>query len=79
MAPALELGVQEALDDRLRLVLRQPPACEGEVRTAGPAVAVRARADRDTITTGMGDVSHDSIEIVDIIAKTRRMREEKHD
>ena len=41
------------------------PACEAEVRTAGPAAAVRLTADRDTITTGSGDVAHISFEIVD--------------
>lgn len=41
------------------------PACEAEVRTAGPAAAIRLSADRDTITTGFGDVAHISFEIVD--------------
>jgi beta-galactosidase len=41
------------------------PACEAEVRTAGRPVAIRLRADRDTITTGLGDVAHITFEIVD--------------
>lgn len=41
------------------------PACEAEVRTAGPPAAVRLTADRDTITTGLGDVAHVTFEIVD--------------
>jgi beta-galactosidase len=41
------------------------PACEAEVRTAGPAAAIRLSADRDTVTTGFGDVAHISFEIVD--------------
>ena len=40
-------------------------ACEAEVRSAGPPVAIRLSVDRDTITTGMGDVAHVSVEIVD--------------
>ena len=41
------------------------PACEAEVRTTGAAAAIRLAPDRDTITTGSGDVAHVSIEIVD--------------
>jgi beta-galactosidase len=40
-------------------------ACEAEVRTAGPAVAIRLRPDRDTITAVPGDVSLVRFEIVD--------------
>ena len=40
-------------------------ACEAEVRTAGPAAAIRLSADRDTVTTGPGDVAHVTFEIVD--------------
>jgi beta-galactosidase len=40
-------------------------ACEAEVRTAGPAVAIRLSVDRDTITTDPGDVAHVTFEIVD--------------
>jgi beta-galactosidase len=40
-------------------------ACESEVRTAGPPVAVRLTVDRDTVTTGFGDVTHVGFEIVD--------------
>ena len=32
-------------------------ACKAEVRTAGRPAAIRLSADRDTITTGMGDVA----------------------
>jgi beta-galactosidase len=41
------------------------PACEAQVRTAGPATAIRLSVDRDTITTGPGDVAHVGFEIVD--------------
>jgi beta-galactosidase len=41
------------------------PACESEVWAAGRPVAIRLRADRDTITTGLGDVAHITFEIVD--------------
>jgi len=41
------------------------PACEAEVRTAGPPAAVRLTVDRDTITTSAGDVAHVGLEIVD--------------
>ncbi|HET9512733.1 MAG TPA: glycoside hydrolase family 2 TIM barrel-domain containing protein, partial [Gemmatimonadales bacterium] len=41
------------------------PACEAEVRTAGPAAAIRLTPDRDTVTSGMGDVAHVTFEIVD--------------
>ena len=40
-------------------------ACEAEVRTAGPPAAIRLSVDRDTITTGPGDVAHVTFEIVD--------------
>jgi len=40
-------------------------ACQAEVRSAGPPAAIRLSADRDTITTGQGDVAHLSFEIVD--------------
>jgi beta-galactosidase len=35
------------------------------VRTAGPPAAIRLSADRDTITTGRGDVANITFEIVD--------------
>jgi beta-galactosidase len=41
------------------------PACEAEVRTAGPPAAIRLTADRDTITTAPGDVAHVTFEVVD--------------
>jgi beta-galactosidase len=40
-------------------------ACHDEVRTAGPAAALRLTADRDTVTTGLGDVLHVTIDVVD--------------
>jgi beta-galactosidase len=40
-------------------------ACEAQVRTAGPPAAIRLRADRDTVTTEMGDVAHVTFEVVD--------------
>jgi beta-galactosidase len=40
-------------------------ACEAEVRTAGPAAAIRLVVDRDTITADPGDVAHIVFEIVD--------------
>jgi beta-galactosidase len=40
-------------------------ACNAEVRTAGTPAAIRLSVDRDTITTGSGDVAHVSFEIVD--------------
>jgi beta-galactosidase len=40
-------------------------SCHDELRTAGPAAAIRLSADRDTVTTGPGDVSLVSFEIVD--------------
>jgi beta-galactosidase len=40
-------------------------ACEAEVRTAGAPAAIRLTADRDTITSGPGDVAHVTFEIVD--------------
>jgi beta-galactosidase len=41
------------------------PACEAEVRTAGPPVAIRFSADRDTITNRPGDLAQVRFEIVD--------------
>jgi len=41
------------------------PACEAEVRTAGPAVAIRVSTDRDTVTTAASDVALVTFEIVD--------------
>src|SRR5439155_25781075 len=41
------------------------PACEAEVRTAGPPAAIRLVLDRDTITTGPGDVAQVTFEITD--------------
>ena len=52
----------------LRAVGKRPDgtvACQSEVRTAGAPAAIRLVADRDTVTTGFGDVSHVSYEIVD--------------
>jgi beta-galactosidase len=40
-------------------------ACQSEVRTSGPPAAIRLAVDRDTITTGPGDVAHVTCEIVD--------------
>jgi len=40
-------------------------ACAAAVRTTGPAAAIRLSADRDTITTGSGDVAHITFEIAD--------------
>lgn len=40
-------------------------ACEAEVHTAGPAAALRLRADRDTVAAGAGDVAVVRFEIVD--------------
>ena len=45
---------------------RDGTACAvDEVRTAGAPAAIRLAADRDTITTGRGDVAHVALEIVD--------------
>lgn len=45
---------------------RDGSACaEDVVRTAGPAAALRLRADRDTLTTTAGDVLHVEFEVVD--------------
>jgi beta-galactosidase len=41
------------------------PACRDEVRTAGTPAAIRLSSDRDTITTGPGDVALVTYEIVD--------------
>lgn len=40
-------------------------ACNAEVRTAGRPAALRLSADRDTVTTGFGDVLHVTIDVVD--------------
>jgi beta-galactosidase len=40
-------------------------ACNAEIRTAGTPAAIRLTVDRDTVTTGSGDVAHVSFEIVD--------------
>jgi beta-galactosidase len=40
-------------------------ACNGEVHTAGTPATIRLGVDRDTITTGRGDVVHVTFEIVD--------------
>lgn len=40
-------------------------ACRAELRTAGSPAGIRLAVDRDTITTGMGDVAHVSVELVD--------------
>jgi beta-galactosidase len=39
--------------------------CGDSVRTAGAPAAIRLSADRDTITTGPGDLAHVSFEVVD--------------
>src|SRR5688500_20345678 len=41
------------------------PACEAEVRGAGPAAAIRLSAGRDPVTTGFRDVAPLSIYTVD--------------
>ena len=41
------------------------PACHTEVRTAGAPAAIRLAADRDSVSTGAGDVATFSFEIVD--------------
>jgi beta-galactosidase len=40
-------------------------ACQDEVRTAGRPVALRLVADRDTVTTGLGDVALVTFEVLD--------------
>jgi beta-galactosidase len=40
-------------------------ACQASVRTAGPAVALRLAADRDSLSTAPGDAVHVSVEAVD--------------
>jgi beta-galactosidase len=40
-------------------------ACQAETRTSGPPSAIRLSLDRDTITTGPGDVAQVTFEIVD--------------
>jgi beta-galactosidase len=40
-------------------------ACQAEMRTAGPAAAIRLTVDRDTIAAEPGDVAHVTFEIVD--------------
>ena len=57
-----EPGVLRAVGKRRDGVM----ACEAEVRTAGTPAAVRLVPDRDTITTGPGDVAHVTFEIVDL-------------
>ncbi len=39
--------------------------CHAEIRTSGPPAAIRLSADRDSITTGSGDVAHLTFEVVD--------------
>ena len=56
-----EPGVLRAVGKRRDGVM----ACEAEVRTAGTPAAVRLVPDRDTITTGPGDVAQLTFEIVD--------------
>ena len=41
------------------------PACEAEVRTAGPPAAIRLTADRESVSTDPGDVALVRLEIVD--------------
>ena len=41
------------------------PACRAEVRTAGPPAALRLSVERDTITSGSGDVASVTFEVVD--------------
>jgi len=54
-------GVLRAVGKR-----RDGTACaSAEVRTAGPAAAIRLAADRDTVTTASGDVALVRVEIVD--------------
>jgi beta-galactosidase len=55
-----EPGVLRAVGKR-----RDGAACEDQVRTAGAPFAIRLTADRDTITTGPGDLVHVTFEIVD--------------
>jgi beta-galactosidase len=45
-------------------------ACRSEIRTSGPAAAIRLSADRDTITTRPGDVAQVTFEIVDSAGAT---------
>jgi beta-galactosidase len=40
-------------------------ACQAETRTSGPPAGIRLSVDRDTITTGSGDVVHVTFQIVD--------------
>ncbi len=40
-------------------------ACEAEVRTAGPAAAIRLSVDRDTLTADPGDVAQVAFQVVD--------------
>jgi beta-galactosidase len=55
-----EPGVLRAVGKR-----RDGAVCNDEVRTAGPATAIRLVADHDTIADGRGDVAHVTFEIVD--------------
>jgi beta-galactosidase len=41
------------------------PACQAEVKTAGPPAAIRLSADRDTVTTSASDVALVTFEIID--------------
>ncbi len=41
------------------------PACDAEVRTAGPPVSIRLTTDRDTVNTTSGDVALVAFEIID--------------
>jgi beta-galactosidase len=41
------------------------PACQAEVKTAGPPAAIRLSADRDTVATSASDVALVSFEIID--------------
>jgi beta-galactosidase len=45
-------------------------ACNDEVRTVGPAAAIRISADRDTITSSPGDVALITFEVVDSAGTT---------
>jgi beta-galactosidase len=55
-----EPGVLRAVGKR-----RDGTVCNDEVRTAGPATAIRLVAEHDTIADGRGNVAHIAFEIVD--------------
>jgi beta-galactosidase len=55
--PGLLKAVGKARDGKV--------ACEADVRTAGPSVAIRLTPDRDTVTAAPGDVSLVRFEVVD--------------